>query len=126
MAIDRESLHEAIHEIAGVDGITMDEATLVEDVLLLARSFPDELDFRLAVANTTRALSNLALGKVDTARLKYDLGGYRSFHYQHRVGQGQRADCRIVFKESGDGIAILGIGHRDIPSDIYARLSRRA
>ena len=119
-----ELIGEAIEALSSVDGLHMSPESLAEDAFLLSIAFPDEEDYLAACASTRRALEQLARGLVATSDLKYDFEGWRSFHYQHRVGQGVRAGMRIVFREVEDGIEVLGFGHRTIPLDVYGRLRR--
>ena len=123
MAISDERVLEAALAIAGVPGLEMDPNDLVEDVFLLAFAFPDESEFMAATAATVRAIGNLVAHRVTPALLKYQLEGWSSFHYQHRISQGGRADCRIVFRETDDGIEVKGFGHRRIPTDFYIRMA---
>lgn len=101
----------------------MDRAVLVEDTVLLAKAFPEELDFMAACASTRQALEYIVAGKVSTSDLKYDFADWKSYHYQHRVGQGIKATCRIMYRPVDDGIEVKGFGHRRIPKDFYERMS---
>ena len=123
MAISDELFQEAVRAVARVEGLAMDENDLVEDVFLLAYAFPEEEDFKAAVASTCRAMAFLVEGRVKSGDLKYEFEGWHSYHYQHRVGQGVRALCRIMFKEADGGIEVKGFGHRRIPNDFYGRMS---
>ncbi|WP_165172039.1 hypothetical protein [Adlercreutzia sp. ZJ242] len=55
--------------------------------------------------------------------MKHELGQWLSCHYQHRVVQGAKADCRIIYRTTEDGIEVKGFGHRRIPEDFYRRMS---
>ena len=103
----------------------MDPRALADDVLLLARSFPDEDEFCLAAANTRRALEQCARGTVTPSALERSLEGWLSYHYQHSVGQGAPADMRIVYRTTAGGIEVKGFGHRWVPADVYGRISGR-
>lgn len=100
----------------------MNSDSLAQDVFLLSEAFPEEEDFEEAVASTVTALEQVIEGSVDTSPLKYDFAGWQSFHYQHKVEQGAKADCRIVFKRVDEGIEVRGFGHRRVPEDLYQRL----
>ncbi|NGM17946.1 hypothetical protein GMI70_08090 [Eggerthellaceae bacterium zg-893] len=123
MAVSESLIVEAVDAIADVEGLAMDPNHLVEDVYLLAFAFPQDDDFKAAVASTCRAFSQIVEGRVTTSSLKYDFAGWRSYHYQPRVGQGSKAVCRIVFRPTQSGIEVKGFGHRRIPKDLYKRLS---
>ena len=124
MAISGEALHRAVGAVAGVEGVFMDANALAEDVALLAFAFNEEADFMAAVSNTCRALRFLVRGRVSSSELKYELGSWRSYHYQHKVGQGAKADCRVLYREVPHGIEVKGFGHRRIPDDFYRRMSK--
>jgi predicted nucleic-acid-binding protein len=121
--ISQSSIDSAIDAIAGVDGLYMDANYLVEDVYLLAYAYKQEPAFQSAVANTVRALEQIVAGKVSAAALKHNLESWQSYHFQSSVGQGSKADCRIIFKQRANGIEVRTFGNRHIPEDIYTRLS---
>ena len=120
-----EVVLEAAVAIAGAPGLSMDPDDLVEDTFLLSVAFPDEGEFMSATAATVRAIANLVGRRVTSASLKYAFEGWKSYHYQHRASQGGPADCRIVFRETQDGIEVKMLGHRRHPVDIYERLAER-
>lgn len=122
MSVRTELIREAVKSISSVQGLSMPVATLAEDAFLLSVAFPDEAEYLAACANTRRALEQLVSGSVQPSSLKHDFEGWKSFHYQHRVGQGMRATCRIVYRSVENGIEVLGFGHRSIPLDFYSRL----
>ena len=123
MAISDAALKAAALSIAAVPDLSMDPDHLVEDVFLLSSAFGEQDEFEAAVAATIRAIGLFAGCRVTSSSLKYSFEGWRSFHYQHRVSQGGRADCRIVFKETKAGIEVKGFGHRSVPKDLYARMA---
>ena len=123
MAISDETLKKAALAIAAASGLSMDADDLVEDVFLLSAAFDEPEEFEAAVAATIRAIELLAGRRVGSSTLKYAFEGWRSYHYQHRVFQGGRADCRIVFREVDGGIEAKGFGHRSVPKDLYARMA---
>ena len=120
--ISEAVLLQAAETVSAVKGLAMDPNDLVEDVFLLAHAFPEERDFKAAVASTCRALGRLIAGAVTPSDLKYDLSGWSSYHYQPWVGQGVRAMCRITFRRIEGGIEVKGFGHRRIPEDFYRRM----
>ena len=124
MAISEKLIRDAIEALSDVDGIIMNPAALVEDVVLLARSFPTRTDFMTVCANTRNAFAQLVADTVDTSPLKYELEGWRSYRYQSRVAQGAKADCRILFRRQGDTTEVKGFGHMRIPADFYIRMSK--
>ncbi len=123
MAISRQLVLESIEAISSVRDVQMNPDSLAEDVALLARPWPEEDEFRLAVASTVRALKAIAAGSVTPASLKYNLNGWQSYHYQHKVAQGQRADMRIVFQIRGEKVRVKAFGHRNLPQDLYERIA---
>jgi len=124
MAISKELIRQAIESLSETEGVFMDAASLVEDAFLMAYAFPDEDDFMAACASTRRALESLVRDEVASSDLKYEFEDWKSYHYQHRVGQGARATCRIMYRRTGDGIEVKGFGHRRIPGDFYERMRR--
>ena len=125
MPVSENALHSCIHALASVEGMLMDPRALTEDVLLLAEAFPDEADFLLAAASTRRALEQCARGTITPTALDRSLAGWLSYHYQHKVGQGQQADMRVVYRETDRGIEVKGFGHRWLPADVYGHVSGR-
>lgn len=123
MAISKELLRQAVESLSEIEGVLMDARSLVEDVFLLAYAFPEEEDFMAACASTARALGYLTHHKVTPSDLKYEFKDWKSYHYQHRVGQGVKATCRIMYRYVDDGIEVKGFGHRRIPRDFYIRMS---
>ena len=121
MAADYALLEQAIAIISSVRGLYMDPDALADDVILLAYVWPDEGEFKMAVAS---ALTQLVEGNVEGSPLKYGFSGWRSFHFQHRRGQQSRADMRIVYMPLDTGIRVKGFANRHLPSDIYQRLAQ--
>ena len=122
MAISNDLMRQAIDSLSKTDGLIMSSASLVEDVLLLSLAFPAEDDFMAACASTQRVFEHLVAGKVIASDLKYSFGKWSSYHHQHRVGQGIRATCRIMYRKIDGGIEVKGFGHRRIPADFYERM----
>ena len=123
MAISKRLIRQAIESLSEIDGVLMDPANLVEDAFLLAFAFPHDNDYLAACASTRRALERLAAREVDASSLKYEFEGWESYHYQHRVGQGVKATCRIVYRRTPSGIEVKGFGHRRVPADFYERMA---
>lgn len=123
MPVSDRAIDTAIDLIADVPGLQMNVDDLAEDVVLMAVTWPDEVEFRKAAAATERALRQLVAAKVDSTPLKYGLEGWYSYHYQHSRGQGQRADMRIAYQPTKAGIRVRAFGHRDISSDFYERIA---
>lgn len=124
MAVDVSLVRKAAHEIVAVEGVASNPAWVVEDVFLLARVFPAELEFSEAIVSTIRALRQLRADAVDSADLVGDLADWRSYHYQHRRLQGQPADMRIVYRREPSGVYLRAFGHRRLPIDIYRRIAK--
>lgn len=123
MSVRDDLLDQAIVRLSSVQGVLMDPDALAEDVFLLSVSFSDEEEFLAAVLATQRALSRLLRGSVDSSNLTGNLSSWRSYHYQHRVFQGAKADMRIEWQSKDGSLYVRGFGHRWIPSDFYKRLS---
>lgn len=123
MAISKRLIRQAIESLSEIDGVLMDPANLVEDAFLLAFAFPHDNDYLAACASTRRALERLAAREVDASSLKYEFEGWESYHYQHRVGQGVKATCRIMYRRTPSGIEVKGFGHRRIPAGFYERMA---
>ena len=122
MAISRSLIIDAAHSIADIEGVEANARTLLEDAFLLSMAFSVEEDYLSAVANTRRALGQLVRKEVSISQLKYNHRGWSSYHYQHKVKQGARADMRIVFKRTDAGIRLRAFGHRSLPKDFYERI----
>lgn len=123
MAISKRLIRQAIESLSEIDGVLMDPANLVEDAFLLAFAFPHDNDYLAACASTRRALERLAAREADVSSLKYEFEGWESYHYQHRVGQGVKATCRIMYRRTPSGIEVKDFGHRRIPADFYERMA---
>ncbi len=123
MPVSEGALRDAIVAIAEVKNVLTDPRALAEDALALSHALPDEREYRAAIANTCRALEQLAYGKVQSSSLKYVHEGWLSYHYQHTVAQGARADMRIMYRLEGKKLKVRGFGHRDIPEDFYVRMA---
>ncbi len=123
MPINKTLIRQAIDSLSQVKGLYIHPTSLVEDVILLSYAFDDEEDFMAACASTRRAFEQLILGNVDTSNLKYEFEDWQSFHYQPRVGQGIKANCRVLFRRIDGGIEVKGFGHRCITADFYQRMS---
>lgn len=122
MAVSSDLIRAAIVQIASVEGISIAHEALVEDVVLLAKVWPDEHDFATAVASSVRALTQVAAGRVTPDPLKDDLEGWQSHHYQLRRAQGEQAVLRVVFRRVDGQVEVKGFGHRFKPASIYHRL----
>lgn len=121
--ISIEQIRQAIETVAAVDGVEFDADMLVDDALVLAYAFTDAEEYAAAIQATARALELLAAGRVAASQLDEDYEGWRSYHYQHRVAQGAKADMRIMFRSAGNAIQVRGFGHRRMPADFYRRMS---
>jgi hypothetical protein len=124
MRISDEEIINAAHAIAGVDKIEADARAVLEDAYLLSMAFTDRDEYLNAVANTVRALRQLSQGVVSSSQLKCDHADWLSYHYQHKIEQGRRADLRIVFRREGGRIRLRAFGHRNLPKDFYERISQ--
>ena len=124
MTIADDLILQAIVRLASIPHVAMDPDALVEDVSLLAVAFPRDEEFLKAVLATERAMTKVAKGLVaSSSALVGDHAGWISYHYQHCVVQGQKADMRLEWKPSEQGIRVRAFGHRFIPADFYRRVS---
>lgn len=123
MTISNELLEQAIDIIAEIPHLEMDPEALLEDVVLLAYVWPDENEFKAAVASVVRTTQQLIEGKVSGVPLKYNHTDWLSYHYQHRRTQKAKADMRTIYQKKIEDIRVRGFGHRRIPTDIYKRLA---
>ncbi|PSR19929.1 MAG: hypothetical protein C7B44_15330 [Sulfobacillus thermosulfidooxidans] len=124
MPISHEQFVLWIDRIASLEGLMMDPEKLVEDLVLIADAFhQDPETFSVVMENTFRAFQLiLRVRNVGTA-LSGNKAGWISYHFQsHRVRR-HKADMRIVYRDTGTAIQIMGFGHRWIPQSIYDRLS---
>ena len=123
MSVDVALIRQAIVRLAAVPGIEMDPRALAEDAFLLARSFPNERDYLAAVLATERALALVAAGRVTSSALERNQADWMSYHYQHAVAQGARADMRLEWHPCGKTVRVRGFGHRWRPTDFYRRMA---
>ena len=121
MAIDKARILAAAKAIAAVEHVGMDPRYVVEDAILFAEAFPEAEVFDIAVANLVRTLTLLVRNRITPSALKHQLAGWHSCHFQHRVGQGVPADCRIIYRQRNGALEVLAFGHRSRPADIYER-----
>lgn len=122
MPISTALLRESVELVAAIDGAAFSPEALVADVVLLAKSWPDESDFRSAVASSVRAVEQARDGKVTPVALEGECAGWMSYHYQLRRRQGEKADMRLVYRLVEGGIEVKGFGHRYRPLDVYRRM----
>lgn len=120
---DQARIQGAIAAVAAVDGLSMEPAALVSDLLDMARVYGDS--FEEAVSSLCGALDDVVNGRVSTSTMKYDYADYRSYHFQSHVEQGQPADMRVLFKAVDGGIEVLAFGNRHVPADFYLRFHYR-
>lgn len=123
MAISDDLILQAIDTLSSVEGVSMDPDALAEDAFLLGEAFPEEREYLASVLATQRALELLVAGRVNSAKLAWNQAGWNSYHYQHRVGQGAKADCRVEWQKRDGTVYVRGFGHRWMPDDFYTRMS---
>ena len=124
MPINDQQLLEAISAISSIESIAMDADDLADDIMLVAYVWPTPDEFKSAIANTCRALSQIASRQVSGTALEGRYRTWFSYHYQHKREKGAKADMRINFQRRANDVVIKGFGHRYIPVDIYARLNK--
>ena len=101
----------------------MNPQSLVADLLDLALCYGD--DFEAAVKNTRKAIEDVIADRVTASTLKYDLGGWNSYHCQSEVAQGKAADLRLAYRRTNAGIEVASFGNRREPSGFYDNLKSR-
>jgi len=116
-------IEQAITLIASIEHVYLDPVCLVEDVIGLAKAFPQDADFESAVFQTARAMQLLVDRKVSSSALENDFEGWDCHHYQMRVVQGERARLRIMYEFTQDGVRVRGFGDRRMPADFYRRMA---
>lgn len=99
--------------------LSMDAASLAEDVMCVALAFPKERDFLAAISNTVKALRLIAEDEVRPAKLKWDFSDWLCFHYRSSARLQGSADMRIVYRKVDSEVLVMGFGHRFIPKDLY-------
>ena len=120
MTVSRSLLELSIDLIAAEPLLEMDSESLAEDVVLIAYVWPDEYEFKAAIASVCRAIGQLASKTVSGTKLKYQHDEWLSYHFQHKRAQGGKADMRIIYQMNMDKIRVRGFGHRHLPADISA------
>lgn len=123
MNVDKATIKQAVIAISAVEGIWMKPKALVQDSVYLTLAFPEQEEYKTAIANTVKALKGIVANSISAAMLNRTFKGWESYHYQPKVGQRVPADMRIVFKREDDGVHVLGFGHRYTPVDLYRRVS---
>lgn len=124
MAISDELFEFWIERVSELEGLSMDADKLVEDVVLIAVAFDQDPDiFSYAMTNTIEALKLILRQRNVGQPLVGNKYGWMSYHFQSRRIPKLKADMRIVYRDMGTSIQIMGFGHRWIPQSIYTRLS---
>ena len=121
--IEVEQIKRSISLIAAIDRVEFDSEALADDALVLTYAFPEPEEYAAAIRATARALQLIVDSRVNAAQLHDDYNGWSSYHYQHRINQGSKADMRIMFRRKGDVVQVRGFGHRRMPADFYRRMS---
>lgn len=117
--IDGQTILDAIDMLSNIRGYRMNADDLAEDVVLMAKAWPDDEEFAWAVSSTCTAISGLVGEKVEGSSLVGDLADWKSYHYQHRRGRKVKADMRIVYQRPTAGVLIIrGFGCRHRPEDV--------
>ena len=124
MATHEEVFGFWIDRLAELEGVSMDADALVEDVIVLAAAFNQDPDvFPVVMMNVIKAFQNLLHKRNAGQPLTGNHVAWLSFHFQSRAIRKLKADMRIVYRDTGSTLEILGFGHRWIPQEIYHRLS---
>lgn len=125
MPITKDLLLEAISLISSVQGISMNPKRLIEDVVSLAKLYPDEVAFMTAIDETIQALEFLVSGKKTGHALDQNHQDILSLPYQSARRNGQKADLRIAYDKDSSPLRIRQFGHRWLPDTFYKRLELR-
>jgi len=124
MAISNEALEFWIERVAELEGLSMDADKLVEDVVLVAVAFDQDPNiFSLAMVNVVTAFRLILRDRNIGQELVGNKAGWYSFHFQSQRTRKHTADMRIVYRDTGTTIQVMGFGHRWLPQEIYNRLS---
>lgn len=124
MAISDELLEFWIDRVSELEGISMDADKLVEDIVLIAIAFDQDSEILSAVmTNTIEAFKLIVRDRSIGQELMGNKSVWSSYHFQSRRIRKQKADMRLVYRDSGTSIQIMGFGHRWLPQQIYDRLS---
>lgn len=123
MKLTNEIIAEAIKSVMQVPRAILDVSNLADDVKSITDVWPGENDFLMAMSSTVRAILLVAEGRARYSVLKRDLRGWNCFHYHSTRRPTGKADMRLVFREKGDDIEVLGFGHRYLPLDFYDRVA---
>lgn len=125
MTISSDLIRESIALLSKVQGIDMHPKALVEDVVMLAKVFPDVEPFVTAIEETERELEFLASGKKKGHELYDNHAGILSLPYQSVRRNNQEADLRIVYDKDSKPIRVRAFGHRRLPQSFYSQLNIR-
>ena len=125
MPVSAATIRAAALTIATIPGIEANPQFVLEDVISLSQVWPNEKDFLTAINSTKQAAELLLSDSVDAASLSYQLEGWSAFHYQHKRGQEQPANMRIVFRKECEKLKVLSFGHRNLPHSVYYSASGR-
>ncbi len=124
MAISDEQLSAWIECVAKLEGLMMDAEKLVEDIVLVAVAFNNDPEtFSVVMANTIEAFQLILRARNIGQPLGGNKAGWISYHFQSHRTRRHKADMRIVYRNTGIAIQIMGFGHRWMPQPIYDRLS---
>ncbi|MBP1970328.1 hypothetical protein J2Z83_002446 [Virgibacillus natechei] len=122
MTIDNNLIEQAIDAITEIEGIKTDPNAMLDDIVLVAYVFDNELLFMTAIAQIKKAMLQIVKTRDIGQPLVGNLSSWMSFHFQSQRTQKHPADLRIIYHDTGDFIRIRGFGHRHLPSDVYQKL----
>jgi hypothetical protein len=93
-----------------------------DDLFELRRAFASDDDFAAALRAVARRLRTLHVAGGE--ELDHDLAGWLRIKFSSTVVD--RADLRIIFRKTSDGIELRAFGHRHDPESVYFRAARRS
>lgn len=125
MAISNHLIEEAIDILVNIQGIAIDPHVLLNDIVLIAYVFDEEILFMTAINQVKNAMNQVITTRNIGQPLTGSLSNWISSHFQSQRTQKQPADLRIVYQDTGSNIHIRGFGHRHLPSNVYQRLYGR-
>lgn len=123
--IDNNLLKFWISELVKLKGISMGADEVVDDVVLTAYVFDDPKTFSIVMTNLVNVFQLIVQQRNIGQALVGSKVGWISFHFQSQRTKKHDADMRIVYRDTGSTILVMGFGHRFLPDDIYQRLKDR-
>ena len=123
MRLTNELIAEAIKSVMQIPRAILDVSNVADDVKSITDVWPEGNNFLMAMNCTVRAILLVVEGRARYSVLTKELQGWDCFHYHSTRRPVGKADMRLVFREKGEDIEVLGFGHRYLPLDFYERVT---